>query len=90
LGEIGQTLDSTTASKSHRSFNLAISTTGTVATLLALIGISVLLPWRWLGPVGITDRQRFFGQVLLIMGVIGLVFSWAITRRSTGPSSRSR
>src|SRR5260221_3235514 len=43
-GEIGRTLDWPAGAHSTRNFNLAISTTGTVATGLALIGVGLLLP----------------------------------------------
>jgi hypothetical protein len=75
-GRIGRTLDWPHGTNSMRNLNLGISTTGTIATLLALIGIAVLLPGRLLGPGGLTERQRFFGLVLLTLGAIALVLSW--------------
>ncbi len=59
-----------------RNMNLAISTTGTVATVLALIGAVTLLPGRLLGPVRISERSRFYGRVLLVLGAVALVLSW--------------
>jgi len=59
-----------------RNFNLAISTTGTAATVLALMGVCALLPGSLLGSAQITDRSRFFGRVLLALGTITLVLSW--------------
>ncbi len=59
-----------------RNFNLAISTTGTVATVLGLMGLLLLLPGNWVGPGTLTERQRFFGLVLLALGAIGLVLAW--------------
>ncbi len=59
-----------------RNLNLAISTTGTVATVLALIGAGVLLPSTLLGPGRISERSRFYGRVLLVLGAVALVLSW--------------
>ncbi len=62
-----------------RNLNLAISTTGTVATLVALLGAVLLLPGRlgqWLSPVGMSPRQRFYGQVFLVLGTVALILSW--------------
>jgi hypothetical protein len=59
-----------------RNLNLAISTTGTVATVLALIGALAMLPGAWLGPCQISDRSRFYGRVLLVLGAGALVLSW--------------
>ena len=59
-----------------RNFNLAISTTGTVATVLGLMGILLVLPGSWLGPDTLTERQRFFGRLLLGVGAVGLVLAW--------------
>ncbi|HEV3271150.1 MAG TPA: hypothetical protein VGZ93_03120 [Candidatus Methylacidiphilales bacterium] len=59
-----------------RNFNLAISTTGTVATVLALVGAVLLLPGHLLGPVSLPDRQRFYGRLLLALGFLALILSW--------------
>jgi hypothetical protein len=59
-----------------RNLNLAISTTGTIATVLALIGTCLLLPGRLFGPDGLSDRSRFFGRVLLAAGFVTLILSW--------------
>jgi hypothetical protein len=59
--------------------NLAISTTGTVAAVLALLGIVPLLPGaagNWLGAARMSERQRFYGRVLLVLGAIALVLAW--------------
>ncbi len=58
------------------NLNLAISTTGTVATVLALLGAALLLPGKLLGPDGLNDRQRFHGRVLLVLGLLALVLAW--------------
>jgi len=59
-----------------RNLNYAISTTGTVATVLALIGVVLLLPGRLLGPGPLTERQRFYGRVLLALGFLALILAW--------------
>ncbi len=59
-----------------RNLNLAISTTGTVATVLALIGVGLFLWDGMFGPSRLTDRQKFFGRVLLFLGFVTLVLSW--------------
>jgi len=75
-GAIGRTLDWPKTPGSTRNSNLAISTTGTIATVLALLGAGLLLPGRLLGPDGLSERQRFYGRVLLIVGLITLVLAW--------------
>jgi hypothetical protein len=65
--------------KNHQgtsNLNLAISTTGTIATVLALIGAGLLLPGRLLGPDRLTARQRFYGRVLLALGFVALILAW--------------
>lgn len=65
--------------KNHQgssNLNLAISTTGTVATVLALIGAGLLLPGGLLGPDRLTERQRFYGRVLLALGFLTLILAW--------------
>jgi len=75
-GWIGEWPDWPKKHEGTRNFNLAISTTGTVATLLALIGIGLVLPGRLFGPDRLTERQRFYGRVLLALGFVGLVLAW--------------
>lgn len=75
-GWIGQWPDWPKKHEGMRNLNLAISTTGTVATVLALIGLVVLLPGRWLGPDTLTSRQRVYGRLLLTFGGVGLVLAW--------------
>jgi hypothetical protein len=61
------------------NMNLAISTTGTVATVLALIGAVLLLPGELgglLGPGEISPRQSLYGRVLLGLGTAALVLAW--------------
>jgi len=59
-----------------RNLNLAISTTGTIATVLAILGACLLLPGRLLGASRMSARQRLYGQVLLGLGLVALVLSW--------------
>lgn len=78
-GWIGQWPDWSKNHQESRSLNLAISTTGTVATVLALIGSCLVLtgaPSRLLGPSRINERQRFFGRVFLVLGFLALILSW--------------
>ena len=74
-GRIGQWPDWPKKHEGARNLNLAISTTGTVATLLALAG-AFLLCGGWLGPAGFTPRQLFFGRLLLVLGGIALILAW--------------
>jgi hypothetical protein len=75
-GWIGEWPDWPKNHQGMRNLNLAISTTGTVATVLALIGVGLLLPGRLLGPGPLTDRQRFYGRVLLALGFLALILAW--------------
>jgi hypothetical protein len=78
-GRIGQWPDWPLRHEGMRNFNLAISTTGTVATALALLALVPLLPGpvgRWFGPGLLTPRQRFYGRLLLVVGAVGLVLAW--------------
>jgi hypothetical protein len=75
-GWIGEWPDWPKNHQGSRNFNYAISTTGTVATVLALIGALLLVPGRLLGPDGLTERQRFYGRVLLALGFLALILAW--------------
>ncbi len=75
-GWIGEWPDWPTNHQGTGNLNLAISTTGTVATVLAMIGICLLVPGELLGPARLTERQRFYGRVLLGLGAVTLVLSW--------------
>ena len=69
-GWIGEWPDWPKNHQGTRNMNLAISTTGTVATVLALIGMGLL------GPGRLTGRQRCYGRVLLALGFITLILAW--------------
>jgi hypothetical protein len=75
-GWIGEWPDWPKNHQGTRNLNLAISTTGTVATALAFIGILLLLPGEWMGPARLSERQRFFARFLLALGFIALILSW--------------
>ena len=75
-GWVGEWPDWPKKHQGMRNFDLAISTIGTVATVLALIGSCLLLPGNLLGIGRLTDRQRFFGRVLLTTGLITLILAW--------------
>jgi len=75
-GRIGQWPDWPQNHQGTRNLNLAISTTGTVATVLALMGVLLLMPGRWLGSSLFTERQFFYGRLLLALGFIALILSW--------------
>jgi hypothetical protein len=59
-----------------RNLNLAISTTGTAASLLAILAVGLLFFEGVFGPSQLTARQKFFGRLLFILGLITLVLSW--------------
>ncbi len=77
-GRIGQWPGWEQKHQGTRNLNLAISTTGTVATVLALLAVFLLLGKNgWLlGPVEMSDRPRFYGRLLLGLGALALVLSW--------------
>jgi hypothetical protein len=89
-GWIGQTLGWETTHEGTRNENLAISTTGTVASILALLGVGLLLPGvrqffgstAWSSSVPavkiptLPERQLLFGRILLIVGGAALVLAW--------------
>jgi len=76
-GRIGQWPD--WAKNNHqgsRNLNLAISTTGTVATVLALLAMLLLLSGGRKGPGGMTERQVLYGRTLIGLGALALVLAW--------------
>ncbi len=75
-GWIGEWPDWPQHHQGTRNLNLAISTAGTVATVLALLGAVLFLPGRILGPTDLNDRQRFYGRFLLALGFLALILSW--------------
>jgi hypothetical protein len=76
-GRIGQPPDWNQKHEGARNLNLAISTSGTVATTLALLGaVIVLRGRREAGPFILDDRQVYYARILLGLGVAGLVLSW--------------
>jgi len=75
-GWIGEWPDWESKHQGQPNLNLAISTCGTVASLLAIMGAVIILPGRLLGPDRLSDRQRFYARVLLALGLISLVLSW--------------
>ena len=78
-GRIGQWPDWPAKHEGLRNLNLAISTTGTVATSLALLAGILLFGSRrrdWLGVATTSERQRFYGRLLLALGAVGLVLAW--------------
>jgi len=75
-GWIGEWPDWPKNHQGTRNLNLAISTTGTVATVLALIGVVLLVPGSLLGTGPLTQRQRFYGRVLLALGFLALILAW--------------
>ncbi len=78
-GRIGQWPDWESKHEGSRNLNLAISTTGTVATALAVFGALLLLCGGrelWPGPSRFDARQLFYGRLLLVIAVVGLVLAW--------------
>ena len=75
-GWIGEWPDWPKHHEGSRNLNLAISTTGTVATVVALLGMVFLLPGALLGPARLTGRQLFYGRLLLALGFVALILSW--------------
>ena len=75
-GWIGETSDWPKHHQGSRNFNLAITTTGTIASVLALLA-TLLLVWDGLlGSALTTSRQLFYGRLLLALGSLALVLSW--------------
>jgi hypothetical protein len=77
-GGIGEKAD---VSGKNPGLNLAISTSGTLAATLALLGAVLVLPGaagRLPGPLAavVSDRQKRYGRVLLALGLLMLVFAW--------------
>jgi hypothetical protein len=75
-GWIGEWPDWPKYHQGPANLNLAISTSGTVATLLAIIGAIVIAPGRLFGRDRLSDRQRFYARALLALGLVSLVLSW--------------
>jgi hypothetical protein len=75
-GRIGQWPDWPTDHQGTRSLNLAISTTGTLSAVLALMAACLLLPGRLPGPGLMSERQRLYGQVFLVSGFVALILAW--------------
>ena len=75
-GQVGELSDWPTTHQGPRSLNLAISTGGTVGAVLALLGAAALVA-RFLFPgLALPPRQIFFGKVILVLGIVGLVLAW--------------
>jgi hypothetical protein len=75
-GRIGQWPDWPQNHQGTRNLNLAISTTGTLSAVLALMGGCLLLPGRWLGADRLTERQRLYGRVFLTCGLVAVILAW--------------
>lgn len=78
-GWIGQTPGWDETHQGMRNLNLAISTTGTAASLLALLGVCLLIPGvpaRFTGIAYFSQRQLDFGRMLLVLGILSLVLAW--------------
>lgn len=77
-GRIGQWPDWPQNHQGQRNLNLAISTTGTVATVLAMLGMGALWPRRRHGaePGLLAPRTIFYARVLALGGFVALVLSW--------------
>jgi len=84
-GWIGEWPDWESKHQGQPNLNLAISTCGTIASLLAIMGALIILPGRLLGPDRLSDRQRFYARALLALGLISLVLSWG---QNIGPIYR--
>jgi hypothetical protein len=67
-GRIGRTPGWEEKHEGARDLNLAISTSGTIATALALFGAMCVL--------GGKGRQEYYARILLGLGAAGLVLSW--------------
>ena len=78
-GRTGQWPDWSEKHEGMRNLDLAISTTGTVAAALALLGLLLLIGARtdhWPGPADLSERQIFYGRLLAALGGVGLVLAW--------------
>ena len=75
-GRIGQWPDWPQNHQGTRNLNLAISTTGTLSAVLALMAACLLLPGQLLGPRRLNERQRLYGQVFLSCGFVAVILAW--------------
>lgn len=75
-GRIGQWPDWPKDHQGTRSLNLAISTTGTLSAVLALLAAYLLLPRSLPEPNLMSERQRLYGQVFLVSGFVALILAW--------------
>jgi hypothetical protein len=78
-GWIGQTPDWPKTHEGTRNLNLAVSTTGTIASLLALLGACLLLPGapgRFFGHAVLNERQIYFARLFALLGGLALILSW--------------
>ena len=75
-GQVGELSDWPTNHQGPRSLNLAISTTGTVAAALALLGALALVHPSLFPGLMFSPRQLLFGRTLLALAAAGLVLAW--------------
>jgi hypothetical protein len=76
-GRVGQWPGWPAKHEGMRNLDLAISTTGTVAAALALLGAFLLFGSETdERPGAMSERQRFYGRLLLGLGAAGLVLAW--------------
>jgi hypothetical protein len=57
-------------------FNLAISTTGTISTVLAVFGFLTLLVAGWRRDANLDARQVAYGKLFAVLGTVALVLAW--------------
>ena len=75
-GKVGQWPGWEKERQGSRNLNLAITTTGTLSAMLAVLAAILLLPGQRMGPDSFSERQRFFGRLLLVLGLVTLVLAW--------------
>ena len=78
-GRVGQWPGWEEKHEGMRNFDLAISTIGTIPSVLALLAALALLPGRagnWMAMRGWSERQLLYGRLLLVLGAIALILGW--------------